>query len=171
MNRKNIMFLVVMIIAFGLFSLCACEDSSTSLDVPEIHIEIQFEKSDHIDIHTLSSLISIGLTEGDERYIYKLFVYNKKDVLLPEKWHLLKDIGPYSSIYEYTGDNDEIIYNYYEEFNIPESILNDDSGTICFCLIGDIYVNNQSSIQTKRTIEYNFTKENNSVSINIGEEK
>ncbi len=138
----------------GLFIFGACQKNCASMPVPENHLQIQLAVSESNDI--LSASVSVGLTEDEMPYEYRLFVYNKRDSVSTEKWLLLKEIGLYSSIYRYTIRENEIDYRHNEILSIPKQILYDHKGTVCFTLVGDVFIGDESSIQIKQTKEFNY---------------
>lgn len=105
------------------------------------------------------------MKEDEKRYEYKLFVYNKIDSVSTEKWMLLKEIGVYSSIYQYTINENEITYSHIEQLDVPGEIFYGDNGTVCFSLVGDVFVDGESSIQIKQTVECNYIVQNNLITI------
>lgn len=154
-----------MFVFLGLFIFGGCQNNNTTMDVPENHLEVQFAVSQNVDVDELSASVSIGLKEDEKRYEYKLFVYNKIDSVSTEKWLLLKEIGLYSSIYQYTINENEITYSHIEQLDVPGEIFYDDNGTVCFSLVGDVFVDGESSIQIKQTVECNYIVQNNLITI------
>lgn len=166
-DEKKCIVSVIMagVVFLGLFILGACQNDNPIMDIPENYLKVEFVVSEDVKHDELSAWVSIGLNEDERQYQYRLFAYNKQDSVSTENWSLLKDIGLYSTVYRYTKDRNEIDYCHNEQLCIPAELFYGDSGTVCFSLIGDIFVDGESSIQIKQTVECDFIVENNLITI------
>ncbi len=162
---KILQVLSIMFLFLIVFQLVACNNGDVFYYPPENYFKIEFDAYENVDVNKVSALVSIGLEEDSEQYEYKLFAYNKKDSNSIENWFILKDVGQYSSVYNYTINKKDVKYSYSESINIPSQIFYGDSGIVCFSLVGEVYINGESSFGTKQTIEYSFIIQNGFITL------
>ena len=148
-KRGCIILLILSLVLGGAF---ACENDPINL-IPDWSIEIEFE-SEEMPSDEVLATIWIGLSDDPTPYEYKLYVYNRKDILEEENWILLKDLGPYSEMYQFSEENGETIYCFSERLQIPEEVFSGNSGMIYFRLDG-----RSDGSGISQTIKYDYEKE------------
>ena len=142
----------MLILSLVLGGAFACENDPINL-IPDWSIEIEFE-SEEMPSDEVLATIWIGLSDDPTPYEYKLYVYNRKDILEEENWILLKDLGPYSEMYQFSEENGETIYRFSERLQIPEGVFSGNSGMIYFRLDG-----RSDGSGISQTIKYDYEKE------------
>ena len=145
----------MLILSLVLGGAFACENDPIKL-LPDWSIEIEFEGEEMPSDEVLAT-IWIGLSDDPTPYEYKLYVYNRKDILEEENWILLKDLGPYSEMYQFSEENGETIYRFSERLQIPEEVFSGNSGKIRFRLSGTD--SDRPTSEISQTIKYDYEKE------------
>lgn len=157
-KRGWIICLILSIVLGGAF---ACQNGPIKL-IPHSSIKIEFE-SEKMPLDEVFATIWIGLSDDPVVYDYKLYVLKLEDDTDQgeENWFLLKDLGAYSEMYQFSEENGETVYRFSEWFQIPEELFSENSGKICIKLFGTERERPTASIS--KTITYTYEKEGNQI--------